>query len=178
MDARIEASEQRWEEYLKQKDIWDKRWDENQKQILANQKSIEEMVKKYETGIGALGARWGIYSEEAFRSGMRGILKDLFDGEVINVTEHDKEGFVFGRPDQVELDVIIKNGVLIICELKSSMSKGEMYLFERKVRFYEQKHQRKATRMVVIAPVVTDRARQVAEELGIEVYSYADSVKK
>ncbi|MBF0526982.1 MAG: DUF3782 domain-containing protein, partial [Deltaproteobacteria bacterium] len=52
--------------------------------------------------IAGLGARWGIRSEEAYRNGLKGILKDFFPGEVINITEYDDEGFVFGRPDQVE----------------------------------------------------------------------------
>jgi hypothetical protein len=36
---------------------------------------------------------------------------------------------VFGRPDQVELDIIIKNGDVILCEIKSSMSKADIYSF-------------------------------------------------
>ena len=51
--------------------------------------------------------------------------------EVINVNEFDDEGTVFGTPDQVEIDIIIKNGELILCELKSSMSKSDVYTFER-----------------------------------------------
>jgi hypothetical protein len=41
--------------------------------------------------------------------------------EVLNITEYDDAGVVFGRPDQIELDIIIKNGILIIAEIKSSM---------------------------------------------------------
>ena len=46
-----------------------------------------------------------------------------------------------------------------------------MYTFERKVRFYEQRHQRQANRMLVISPMVDARAEKVAKQLGIEVYS-------
>jgi len=86
--------------------------------------------------------------------------------EVINVNEFDDEGEVFGRPDQIELDVIIKNGLLILCELKSSMSKSDMHIFERKVRFYERRHGRQATRMIVVSPMIDDPARQVGTKLG------------
>jgi len=44
--------------------------------------------------------------------------------QVINVTEYDDEGEVFGRPDQIELDLLIKNGLLIIGEIQSSISKS------------------------------------------------------
>jgi hypothetical protein len=95
---------------------------------------------------------------------------------VRNVTAFDDKGEVFGRPDQVELDVIVHNGVLILCEIKSSISKSEMYTFERKVRFYEKRHGRQADRMLVISPMVDSRAQTLAEALGIEVYSYAEAV--
>ena len=75
---------------------------------------------------------------------------------------------VFGRRDQVELDVIIKNGLLIICELKSWIDKAGMYMFERKARFYEQRHQRKMDRLIVISPMIDLRARKVADRLGVE----------
>jgi hypothetical protein len=54
--------------------------------------------------------------------------------EVLNLNDFDDEGEVFGRPDQVEINVIIKNGLVIVCEIKSSMSKAEMYIFDRQGR--------------------------------------------
>ena len=107
---------------------------------------------------------------------MKGILEDSFGVEVISVTEYDDEGEVFGRPDQVELDLIIKDGLLIVCEIKSLMSKADVYTFERRVRFYEGKHGRQVSRALVISPMVARRARAVAGKLGIEVYSYAEDV--
>lgn len=100
-----------------------------------------------------------------------GILEENFGVQVIKVADHDGQGEVFGRPDQVELDVIIKNGLLLICELKASIDKAGMYIFERKARFYERRHQRIATRLIVISPMIEPKARQVAGNLGIETYS-------
>ncbi len=102
---------------------------------------------------------------------MAGTLEKSFGVEVVNVNEYDDRGEVFGRPDQVELDVIIKNGLLLICELKSSIDKAGMYIFERKARFYEKRHQRKADQLIVISPMLDARARRVAEQLGIETFS-------
>jgi len=79
-------------------------------------------------------------------------LEKNFDTQVLNVNEYDDQGEVFGRPDQIELDIIIKNGLLLICDLKSSIDKGGMYLFECKARFYERRHDRKADRLIVISP--------------------------
>jgi len=96
---------------------------------------------------------------------------------VINVNEYDDQGEVFGRPDQVKLDVIVKNGLLLIYELKSSIDKAGMYSFERKARFYEQRHQRTANRLIVISPMIEARARKVAERLGIETYGDSTEVE-
>ncbi len=159
---------------------WDeknRKWDENQKVINQMLQEIQGLSRKRDSTIGALGARWGLYTEQSFRNALKAILEESFDVEVRNVTEFDEAGYVFGHPDQVELDIIIKDGVLIICEIKSSMSRSDMYTFDRKVEFYEQGHQQKATRKLVISPMVDEYAQRVAEKLGIEVYSYAEAVE-
>jgi hypothetical protein len=38
------------------------------------------------------------------------------------------------------------------------------------VRFYEQKHGRKANRKLIISPMVDKKANPVAQKLGIELY--------
>jgi hypothetical protein len=96
--------------------------------------------------------------------------------QVLNINDFDDEGEVFGRPDQVEIDVIIKNGMVILCEIKSSMSKAKMYVFQSKVEFYQKRHQRQVGRKLVVSPMMNKRALPVAENLGIEVYSYAEDV--
>ncbi len=79
--------------------------------------------------------------------------------------------------NQIELDVIIYNGTLILCEIKSSMSKSDVYAFWRKKNFYEDKHGRKASRTIVISPMIEPRCRKSAEELGIELYNHSLDVK-
>jgi len=167
-----------------------RRWEENQQAIQQNQadirqnqadiqemlKSIQNLGRRYDSTIGALGARWGLYSEASFRNALKGILEEFFDVQVLNVIEYDEQGEVFGRPDQIELDVIIKDSQLLICEIKSSMSKADMVIFDRKVKFYEKKHQHKASGALVISPMVDPRAQAMADDLGIQVYSYAEDV--
>jgi len=134
-------------------------------------------AKKFDRTIGALGARWGLQSEKAFRDALAGILEESFGVQVINVNEYDDQGVVFGRPEQVELDVIIKDGLLLICELKSWIDKAGMYIFERKARFYEKRHQRQANRLIVISPMIDAPACKVAQRLGIETYGDSTEVK-
>jgi hypothetical protein len=154
-----------------------RKWGENQAELKRIHEEIMTQAQKYDRGIGALGSRWGLQSEKAFRDALAAILEKSFDVQVINVTDYDDTGEVFGRPDQVELDVIVKDGLLLICELKSSIDKAGMYSFERKARFYERRHQRQANRLIVISPMIEGRARKVAERLGIETYGDSTEVQ-
>ncbi|BAQ65914.1 PD-(D/E)XK nuclease family protein [Geminocystis sp. NIES-3709] len=170
LDEFIHQQNLKWEENKQQ-------WHEQNELNKAMLEEIKKLSKKYDSTIGALGSRWGLYSEASFRNALKGILEDSFGVQVLNVNEFDDEGEVFGRPDQVEIDVIVKNGLLILCEIKSSIDKAGMYIFDKKVAFYEKRHQRKANRKMVICPMVDDRAKPVAKNLGIELYSYGDSVE-
>jgi hypothetical protein len=174
-----EKNQQRWLELQRESD---ERWQEGQRKWEANQqvinnmlKSIRNLDKKYDQTLGALGARWGLHSEDTFRNAIRGILQE-FPVEVTHVNDFDDSSEVFGRPDQVELDLIISNGKLLIAEIKSSLSRGEIYLFERKARFYEKKYQCTAHRLIVISPMVDKKAQEIAAKLGITIYSYTDEV--
>ena len=172
-----EEQAHKWEENNRKWDEQNRKWDEQNRfnqEILAE---IKKLNRKYDSTIGALGSRWGLFSEASFRNGLKGILQDSFGVEVININDFDHEGEVFGRPDQVEIDVIIKNGLVILCEIKSSMSKADLYIFHRKVAFYEKYHHRTVNRKLVICPMVDQRALPVAESLGIEIYSYAEDIE-
>ena len=173
-DKKWEAQDKKWEEERKEQN---KKWEENQRVINEMLVAIQKLDKKHDATIGALGARWGLHSESAFRKGLRAILEGSFGVKVERYEDYDYEGTVFGRPEQVELDVIIHNGTLILCEIKSSMSKSDMYSFWRKKNFYENKHDRKAGRVIVISPMIDDYAKSAAKDLGIEVYGYADNVE-
>lgn len=160
----------KWDEDARQWHEQNRKWEESEQRFNRVHEEIMAQARRHDRTIGALGARWGTQSEKAFRDALAGILEQTFGVQVLNINEYDDEGVVFGRPDQVELDVIIKNGLLLICELKSSIDKAAMYIFERKARFYERRHQRQADRLIVVSPMIDARAQQVAQRLGIETY--------
>ncbi|MBK5929417.1 PD-(D/E)XK nuclease family protein [Halochromatium salexigens] len=169
LQALREEQNRKWEEQ-------NRKWEVNQAELKGLHEESLALGKRIDRGIGALGARWGLRSEQAFRDALAGILEKTFGVEVLNVSEYDDNGEVFGRPDQVEIDVLIKNGLLILCELKSSIDKAGMYIFERKARFYERRHERQANRLIVISPMIDSRAQDVARRLGIETYGAPEDV--
>jgi hypothetical protein len=188
---RWEEQDKKWEEHVKRWHEQDKRWGEQAQKWLEQRRESEAwhrefervheeimaIARKHDRTIGALGARWGTQSEAAFRNALAGILEENFGVQVLRVNEYDDQGVVFGRPEQVELDIIITNGLLVICELKSSVDKAGMYAFERKARFYESRHNRKADRLIVISPMIDAKAQKVADRLGIITYSDSVEVK-
>ncbi|MEA3414856.1 MAG: DUF3782 domain-containing protein [Thermodesulfobacteriota bacterium] len=165
------------DELKRDREARDKKWEANQKTINEILASIKAADRRFNSTIGALGSRWGLRSEGTFRDGLKAILEESFGVKVERYEDYDHDGIVFGRPDQIEMDVIIYNGTLILCEIKSSISKSEMYTFWRKKEFYEKKHDRKVSRVMVISPMIDNIAKKVAENLNIELYGYADDVK-
>jgi len=161
-----------------------KRTEQRVEELAQAQKRTEERVtelaqaqtearKDVHAHLSAIGARWGIQTEESFRKAIQAILSDFTDLRVERFTAYDTEGEVFGRPDQVEIDVLIRDGRTILGEIKSSMSKGDVYIFERKVAFYERRQGVKADCKIIITPMLDPRAQPVVDELGIRVYASA-----
>jgi hypothetical protein len=132
--------------------------------------------RKFDITIGALGARWGLRAEGSFRNAIKGILEESFPVKVERYHERDEEGVVFGRPDQVELDLIIKNGEVIVAEIKSSISKGDVAIFIKKVEFFIKKEGRPVSRKILISPMIDSSAKEFAESSGIEIYSYPEEL--
>ncbi|RCK73446.1 MAG: hypothetical protein ANABAC_3055 [Anaerolineae bacterium] len=178
-----EESERKWEENQRKWEENERRWRENERRWEENQRHLEEHLRqiarvnnRIDTTIRALGARWGLSTEASFRNALKGILEESFGVKVERVEYKDETGEVYPRPDQVELDVIIRNGQMLICEIKASASRSDIYTLMRKVRSYEKRIGRQADRVLLISPMVNPKDQELARELGIEVYSDAQTV--
>jgi len=173
---RLEEHSKRLEEHSSYIAQLIKRQEEHSERINELMKRQDQGTKRLESAIGGLGARWGIMSEDSFREGLKGILKEL-GLKVERYIDYDTEGTVFGRPEQIELDIVIKDSITLLAEIKSSISREEIYAFQRKVEFYERKKGIKVTRKAVISPFVDPRARPIAERLNIEIYTSGYDVR-
>jgi len=132
--------------------------------------SFEETQREFRRRLDALGARWGILAEGAFREGMRGIVERLFGGSVERWIHDDREGFVFGYPATVEVDLIIKDKEHILVEIKSHVRKSDVGVLMRKGKIYERVRGIKP-KLVFVSPYIDEDARGDAEMLGIMAYS-------
>ncbi len=180
---KLVENDRKWDESTKEWAENDRRWEENQKviertldEISAIKTDVKTLGAKYDQTIGALGTRWGLYSERSFRNALKGILEETTEYKVERVIEKDESGVVFGHPSQIELDIVVKNGKFFIVEIKSSVSAGDVATFVRKARIYEKSRNRKAGALVIISPMVSANAKKVIKRDGIILYSYATDV--
>ncbi len=171
-----ERNDRHFEIFEKRFEKFDQRFEEMQKEIKLLAEKIGVVDKRIDRTIGALGARWGLNSEKAFRDAIRSILSELTNYKVEHFLGYDNEGMVFGRPDQIELDVVIKNGQIWLIEIKSSVSKADVYIFQRKVEFYEQQKKVKVDKKIIISPMVENAALDLARDMNIDVYSQPEEI--
>jgi len=127
-----------------------------------------ELVSRH---VDALGARWGMMAEEAFRGGLRGVLEKEFGFKVERWSAYDEKGKVFGYPSEVELDVAIKDRKIVLIEVASHVRASDVYEFKRKAELYVEKTGNKPEKLMIVTPYMEEKAIEASRKLGIEVYT-------
>ncbi len=144
-----------------------------QEQVKGLQEQMVEMqkeLKRFGDKLGALGARWGIFAEEAVRESLLRILQEYLGvARVEKWREYDEAGEVFGRPKFIEIDVVVKDDTHYLVEVKSSVSMGDVYVFNRKCEFYTRRVKPKKIRKLMVTFYADDKAVSMAEDLGVEI---------
>ncbi|MEM3502548.1 MAG: DUF3782 domain-containing protein [Candidatus Bathyarchaeia archaeon] len=124
-----------------------------------------------ERHISALGARWGLMAEEAFREGLRGLLEREFKFKVDRWSMFDEAGIVYGYPSNVEVDVAASDGRHILMEVTSHARVQDIYTLKRKAELYEKATGKRPHRLIVVTPYAEDKAKEACLRLGIELYT-------
>jgi len=134
----------------------------------------EDMMKGFELmerHINALGARWGLMSEEAFREGLRGLLGRELGLVVERWVYTDMEGYVYGYPSMVEADVALHDEKTILIEVSSHVRASDVAAFKRKAEFYEKVTGKKPSRLLMVTPYAEDDAKEACGRIGVELYT-------
>jgi len=121
--------------------------------------------------LGAFGARCGLRTEDSYHAAVTGILGEDFGMHVERYEAFDEAGQVFGLPEQIEIDILMKDAKITAIEIRSSMSKSDVYAFDRKVSFYESRQQVKVDRKIIITPMLDHRAEAAVKSLSMFVYT-------
>ncbi|MBS7612563.1 hypothetical protein KEJ27_10275, partial [Candidatus Bathyarchaeota archaeon] len=60
---------------------------------------------------------------------------------------------------------------VILVEIKSHISKEDVYVFKRKADFYEKIEMKQPSRLLMVTPYIDEDALKVAMQLKIETYT-------
>jgi hypothetical protein len=149
-----------------------KRLEERATSIEERMAMLKEEMRKLWLALNALGARWGVLNEDAFRSGVRELLRDA-GYAVERWIYYDDRGYVYGYPSEVELDIIIRDGRTFAVEITSALKRGDLQQMKRKVELFSAVTGRKVDAVYVITPFIHDRNPDaviaVANAMGITV---------
>mgnify|MGYP001058947034 CR=1 FL=1 len=119
--------------------------------------------------LGGIGARWGLLAEETFREAVRTLFTEQPGVRLEHWRGRDAQGAIFGYPADVELDAVVRDGIHVLLEIKSSVSAADVAVFARKAAVYEASTGVRATRKLMVTPYADVKARETAARLGIEI---------
>ena len=147
---------------------------------MATKKDLEELRRFVQIRLDALGARWGILNEEAFREGVASILRET-GYKVERWIYMDKDGYVYGHPSTIDIDILVRNDTLILVEITSSVRRGDYVYVKRKAELYEMVESKKPAKIFIITPYIDDRNPDEiilrAREKGVEIITPEDVAK-
>jgi hypothetical protein len=175
---RLDGHDAKFVEILKRLDGHDakfveilKRLDGHEAELVRLREDMNMGFKLVNRHISALGARWGLMAEEAFREGLRSLLEKELGFKVERWRAYDESGIVFGYPSDVEIDITVRDEKLILVEVSSHVRASDIFQFRRKAELYQKKTGRKPDRLLVVTPYMDEKAVEASERLGIEVYT-------
>lgn len=134
----------------------------------------EDMNKGFELlerHISALGARWGLMSEEAFRSALRGLLGKELGLRVERWIYNDLKGYVYGYSSIIEVDVALTDEKTILIEVSSHVRASDVLVLKRKAELYEIIVGKKPDRLLFVTPYADEGAKEACERHGVELYT-------
>ncbi|QOJ79258.1 DUF3782 domain-containing protein [Infirmifilum lucidum] len=177
LDSLGEGQAKIWENLNKLWENTNKLWEEvkalreDQKKLWEEQGKLRDDIGRLDRHLAALGARWGIMIEGAFREGLKGLLSREFGASVEKWEYIDREGYVYGREAPVEVGIVVSGGKVIVVEISAHVKASDVPIFKRKAELYEKVTGRKVSKLVFVTPFIDDYAKQLCLAYGIEVYT-------
>ncbi len=160
--AKLEERQQKLEERLAR---LEERFAELEERFLR----IEEEMRETRRVVTVIAHRFGVISEDAFRQAMRYVVQDVLGvARVDRWVYKDEEGFVYGYPSIVDVDVVVRDSEHILIEIKSRVSKADVSELYRIGKLYE-KVEKVKPRLVIVGGFIDSDARDLAKRLGVEI---------
>ncbi|MBS7287757.1 MAG: DUF3782 domain-containing protein, partial [Candidatus Freyarchaeota archaeon] len=176
-ELRRETNELR-RELVTLREDFNKRFEEHSKEIVALWGEVKNLRADMQKGfsrmeglISVLGGRWGIRAEAAFRSAMMDLVEEAKGAKVTRLKLFDDKGIVYGEPSEVEIDLLIRDDVHMLVEVKARVQKSDVAELLRVGELYEEKKGVKP-RLIIATPTIDEKAYDFAVSKNIKVYTY------
>ena len=137
------------------------------------QQKLEERIEELSRAVVTIGNRFGVLVESAFRSAISGILRRYFGADAKRWTYMDEDGIVYGYKALVEVDVVIKDDIHILIEVKSRADPGDVLELVRIGKLYKKVVGVKP-RLAIVAGYVSKKTYEVAARNNVEIYTYLE----
>ncbi|MCE4612667.1 MAG: DUF3782 domain-containing protein [Desulfurococcales archaeon] len=134
-------------------------------------KTLAKEVREVKAGLGALGRRLGRGFEAMVREAFRDLLKGLGieEYEVKKFRYVDVDGKYVAPGAVIEVDLVLRDSILWLIEVKSLVEEDDVTWFRSKTRVIESILGRRADRRLILGVTVAKGALEYARKLGVEV---------
>ena len=119
--------------------------------------------------------RFRVITEKSFREAIGGLLSKYFGASAEKWCVYDEEGIVYGKSSIVDIDVVVKDDIHILVEIKGRADAGDVVELVRIGELYTRKTGVKP-RLALVAGLISDKARELALKHGIEIYGYIEGI--
>jgi hypothetical protein len=159
VNRRFEEMNERFDRrFAEMNERFNKRFEEINEQLRG-------MREDFHNAISGVGSRWGVDAERAFRAGMRKILKENYGVDVEEYYIEDKEGVIKGRYAKYQVDLLVKDSVHILVDIKSSADDFDVYKLHQLGEIYRSMTGIKP-RVILVAAYVREEAMEEAMRCG------------
>jgi len=170
---KLEERQQRLEERFIKLEERQQKLEERFIRLEERQQKLEERIEELSRAVVTIGNRFGVLVESAFRSAISGILRRYFGADAKRWTYMDEDGIVYGYKALVEVDVVIKDDVHILIEVKSRADPGDVLELVRIGKLYKKVVGVKP-RLAIVAGYVSKKTYEVAARNNVEIYTYLE----
>ncbi|MEM1723875.1 MAG: DUF3782 domain-containing protein [Candidatus Jordarchaeales archaeon] len=178
-ELRKETNELR-RELVTLREDFNRRFEEHSKEIAALWTEVKNIRVDMQKGferleglISVLGGRWGVRAEVAFRNAMMELVEEARGAKVTRLKLFDDKGVVYGEPSEVEVDLLVRDNVHMLIEIKARVRKSDVTELLRIGELYEEKKGVKP-RLILVAPTIDSNAYEFATRKNVKVYTYVE----
>ena len=145
------------------------RLEERQQRLEERFARLEEEMRETRRVLFAIAHRFGVLTEVSFRETMKYVVEEIFGvGKVDKWIYHDEKGIVYGYPSIIEVDLLVKDDLHILIEVKSRVSRGDVATLYRKGLLYKEV-KKVEPKLVILGGFIDKDAYEASAKLNVEI---------